>query len=135
MIVVLAADGPQRRQPGPAYEVFTGELYELRLRAALEFVPMSRLYLLTFKFGLIGAVERIVPYEQRSHARLSQGFFKWVNSKAHRYKILDEPIYYLASPPFDEAIQKAFADPKRLVGNPDQEVARLRRLAKSRLLV
>jgi hypothetical protein len=95
-VVVLACGARKATRPAPARALYTGTYHRAAQRAALAWVPASRVYVLSAKYGLLwlASPDLLEPYELRL-GQPGAVTAEQVRAQAATFGILDRPVVAL----------------------------------------
>lgn len=65
MIVVISCGLRKLRQPAPAMHLYTGNIFRTQLDYAMSLAPLSRVFIISAKHGLVRLTTVLAPYDMR----------------------------------------------------------------------
>ena len=109
MIVVLACGEKKSIVAQRAIDLYVGNYFNCAKNWALSVVPITQIYILSAKYGLVKATKVIAPYELRLHQRQRFDANK-LKRQAIQYGIIDMPVIACGGQAYVKSLRQVFAD-------------------------
>ena len=106
-IVVLSCGDRKAGSPRPAYLLYTGTAFISNLTWARSVMPLSRIYILSAKHGLIPSSQEIAPYDLKMGSRGSASS-DMIKAQALILGVSKASICFIGGQSYYETLRHAF---------------------------